>query len=809
MMGIGSKRKVLLVSFLILLIVTMLFTGGLNIYSFSQNYAASIVKNYALIGQEAVRKMEYALKYGKDIGNYYGMKDILNEITYYTKGNGEAGIVLPDGELRYGLTEGNLVEENWSSYLEQGIQNVGEGEQSYFSLLEKGSHFIFMPVKDGEETVVGYLTIVFSDDMVWSKTQGYISRLMVYLGLLVLLAGLVFAALLWRGKLLSKEEKINRKLLLKSVFILLGIIQIAYGFLNYQIFRDGYLDLAEENVSAISGILEKNIESVVEKGVPYEKLYGLEKYLQTMDDSMLEINGIALENERGKALYETMGFNEEIDKNQSDMAYRVNLLEDRYTNKAVLWVGLSAEYIADKTKNIVFDMLSLLVVSIFFLVEITFFGFVFMEEKINKSKNEKIGKVLDVGRIRPLAFVVFAASSMSIAFIPLAMKKLLFQPLWGLPEGVALGLPISAEMLCALIATVYAGKKVDERGWKPIFLVGMVILAIGNVISSLVSSGIFFIAARGITGIGFGLILMAMRAFIIVFPTVEERTKGIAGMNSGALAGISCGAVTGAMFADRLGFGPVFFIAGILAFLGLLFAMSYLPNAMAKHAPRKKEMKTKNPGKAVFPGWLNFLLDRKVITYLLLVLVPISVVSMYLSYYLPLFAESEGISVGHIGRIIMLNGICIIYAGPFLSRYVVQRLGDRKGTGLLLFATAGALFVFAFLNNLAGMLASVVILGVAESFGTASHTNYYLGLEKTVDYGEGKALGIYSIVNKFGQMLAPLIFGILGSVSLARGAGTVGLVIIIFAFIFVLFSKEKNRQVKHINESGINEGKGN
>lgn len=794
-MGNGSSRRILLVSFLILLIVTMGFTGGLNIFSFRQNYTTSIVRNYALIGQEAVRKIEYALKYGKDIGNFYGIKDILGEIAYHTEGNSKAGIIMPDGKMLYAFAESDKKEIDWCTLLEKGKSSSSEGDISYFSILENDSHYVFLPIREGQTETIAYLAIVFDDELVWSKTEIYINRLLLYLISLTLLAGIIFAALLWRGRVFSFDESKNKKSLLKTVLILVGIIQIGYGFLNYQIFKEGYLSLAEENVATMSGILQQNIGDVVEKGVPYDKLYGLDNYLQTIDDSMPEINGIRLGYEDGRTLYATPGYEAKDVKDQG-MVYSVELLEDVYKHKSIVSVGLSSDYLAEKVKNILLDMLSMLAVSIFFLVEITLFGLVFLEGKIKNSI--RINKVFDVGRIRPLTFIVYTASSLSAAFIPLAMKKL-YQPILNLPEGVVIGLPISAEMLCALITTIYAGSRIDRAGWKPFFSVGVIVLAVGNIVSSLVTNGLLFIAARGITGAGFGLMLMGMRTYIIGSPLIEERTKGIAGMNAGALAGLSCGAVTGAMFADRIGFEPVFLLSGILVLLGLFFALSYMPNVIAS---REGEERINDTEKIRSISLRHFLTDRQVMTFLILVLVPFSIISMYLVYYLPLFTESIGISVGDTGRIFLLNGICIIYAGPFLSRYVVKNLGNRRATIFSLAIFVAALLVFAYLNSLAGMLVSVVLLGIAESFGVASNTNYYLGLEKTIIYGEGKAVGLYSVVNKFGQMLAPLIFGIVGSVVLARGAGVVGVGIAVLLVIFILFSSEKNRQVSCINEQG-------
>ncbi len=52
----------------------------LNISALRQNYDASIKSTYNVIGREAVRLMEYSIKYGKPLKNYFGMNELLENI---------------------------------------------------------------------------------------------------------------------------------------------------------------------------------------------------------------------------------------------------------------------------------------------------------------------------------------------------------------------------------------------------------------------------------------------------------------------------------------------------------------------------------------------------------------------------------------------------------------------------------------------------------------------------------------------------------------------------------------------------------
>lgn len=784
----SGGRKLLLFSFLLLLLVTMGFSGGLNIYSFQQTYTDSVVENYALAGREAVREIEYALKYGKDIDNFYGIKeDILQAVSERMAGQGGVLIVKPDGAACYSLNTANQTRENAASLIPKAEQELTTAAQGYVSLQQDHHFYVFMPVNNDLGSIEAYFTLIFDQSLIGAKMESYFRRLLLCLIGLTVLAGLLFTGLLRKGKLVDGEGRIRQKVLLRNVLILLGVIQIVYGYLNYQIFQQGYLSVAQEKAAVLSGVLQQNIGGVTAKGVPYQDLYGLAEYLQTIDASLPEIDGITLTDEKGTVLYTTSGLTGSSGL-ETGSAYTLELPADQRGNGAMIGVHLSAGYLAEKTKHILLDMLSILAVSIFFLVEITLFGFVFLERKFQRPEN--LAKSRDVNKIRPLSFMVYGACNMAIAFIPLAMKNL-YLANWGWPVGVVVGLPITAEMLCALLATIYAGGKVDKIGWKPVFMIGIAVLSLGNILSGVVGAAWLFMAARGIAGAGFGAMLMGLRAYVIAFSSAEARAQGIAGMNAGALAGISCGAVTGAMVADRLGFAPVFMISGVMVLLAMLFALRYFPNIRLGREEKEEESLSVADPQQTLRRLANFVSNRQVLTYLFFVLLPLSVVSMYLAYFVPLYTDQTGLSVGDAGRIILVNGICIIYAGPFLSRYLLTKIGNKRATVLFLLVTAAALLTFAYLHNLKGMLASVILLGLAESFGAAANTNYYLDLKPTAAYGAGKAMGIYSVVNKLGQTMGPIVFALVSWIGMAGGAGLVGVGVILFMLLFVLLTRNK------------------
>jgi len=74
-MNTRKVEFVFLTAFIILILIVLGFTGGMNIASFQKNHTESLVTSFTVAGGESVRKIEYAVKYGKPLTNFYGIEE--------------------------------------------------------------------------------------------------------------------------------------------------------------------------------------------------------------------------------------------------------------------------------------------------------------------------------------------------------------------------------------------------------------------------------------------------------------------------------------------------------------------------------------------------------------------------------------------------------------------------------------------------------------------------------------------------------------------------------------------------------------
>lgn len=766
----------------ILLIVVLGFTGALNLMSFQESYSDSLLSSYAVLGRETAGKIEYAIKYGKPLDSFWGMDKLLAEIISASPEIDRAQILLPNGQIIYdqkGAVEEKHIPENISESI--SFQDIKEAD-SFESMVYDGEYYLFLPIVDKDNQWAGSLNINFAESVVKSVVQTQMTQLVKYLALLVILGLLVLGIVTVRFSFIEPDGRMQSKKFITVILILLGFLQIVYGLLNYSVFRKAYLEVAHDNTAAISEVIKNNVNSVLEKGVPYTELYNIEEYLNNILTAVPEIENIEIYGDDKEPLYSAGGKGAFQDlSSDSEYVHIQELTSDLDRKQGTVQIEISQKSIADKLRNILLDTATVLVVSFILMVEVTLFVILLLEKRVSNGPTDPAWNRSTIPMVRYLAFLIFAAAHMSTTFIPILMNNL-YEPLLTLPKNVVLGLPISAEMLFGAIAAVGAGYSIDKTGYRPILIRGIIIFCGGALISAVAWDVMSFIAARSVVGIGFGLALMALRTIVISAPDALSKNQGIAAMNSGAFAGVNCGIVVGAMLADRIGYSQVFFVAFVLLIISWRSADAFVENPIPLGADKASDVQKFNSK--------EFILDKKVVTFFMFVLLPVSVSGMFLNYLFPIFADGMGASSSSIGRAFLINGLLIIYAGPVLSKYSEKYLGTKKSLVTASLIMGFSILFFAGFGTLAAAYITVIILGLADSFGVAAQSNYFLSLGAVSRLGEGKAVAYFSIVGKLGQMLGPIIFGSAAVLGMAAGTGVIGGIAVIAFSLFAILHKE-------------------
>ncbi|MDR0662493.1 MAG: MFS transporter [Spirochaetaceae bacterium] len=137
------------------------------------------------------------------------------------------------------------------------------------------------------------------------------------------------------------------------------------------------------------------------------------------------------------------------------------------------------------------------------------------------------------------------------------------------------------------VAIFFTSEIIIRKGWKPSFIAGLIVMALGTLLSATAQSIPAFIIARYVNGFGYGVAWMTLRNLCLLVRDEEEQSRGFVLLNSGGWAGINCAAVLGSILAESIGYRNVFFISALITVLCVLSVLN-LKNASIR--------RTANPG---------------------------------------------------------------------------------------------------------------------------------------------------------------------------------------------------------------------
>ena len=240
--------------------------------------------------------------------------------------------------------------------------------------------------------------------------------------------------------------------------------------------------------------------------------------------------------------------------------------------------------------------------------------------------------------------------------------------------------------------------------------------------------------------------------------------------------------------AERIGFEAVFYVAASLvpiALLALLLGSGRGNHAGAVESAPHAGAVQSTPSHA---AW-NFLRDPRMLTLLGMIGIPAALcLTGFLHYMLPLLLTEAQTSQSDIGRIFMLYGLCFITVGPMLGRWL--DCSRHKGvfamfTGLL---SGAALLIAATSSTLMTAGVAVVVIGIAQCLAAPSTMLCVIGLASARRLGRGKTASIYRTLERVGQVLGPILFGMaLVRFSVSQTLVAAGAAVCALALLFLVF----------------------
>ncbi|TYQ18178.1 UNVERIFIED_CONTAM: putative MFS family arabinose efflux permease [Acetivibrio alkalicellulosi] len=733
---LSSIKVYVLVAFLLLVIMT--FSGLINYMTFTDNYNRVLTSTYSVAGQELVRNIEYALFYGKPIDNYYGMNDTLIKLHNIIPELKEVFVVSLEGEILYdinGFVNDKFLPEELhktSSFTENTITE----QLSYRIYKEHG--YIFIGIKKDSKHIAT-LMMIFPEKLFMSWNSSLTLKLINILIAIIILSMIILTIIFHKSKLLYDNLNISKKKLMTILLVIIGTAQISYSIVNYTLFKDAYLNMAHTSKRFVQNIIQTNIENINAKSLSLDNIEGFENYLESIQNSLPQIQRIIKEND-------------------------------------TVIVHISNDYIRKQMNRILFDMITVLIVALIFMVEMIYLIILLLKKNSTKIKTANktiIERENGHNLMRTLSFFVYFSAFIPLTFIPIVMRQI-YSPILGISKDVVLGLPLSSEMLGGVLAIIISGMLIHRIGWQKVFYTGGFFLIMGNIMSAYSFNPSLFIISRAISGLGLGFFLMTMRSLVASMP---QTSLGIAAFSAGAIAGLNCGAVVGGMLADQIGYSIVFVLSALIAFVPLFFVCNSMSEFKIKTLYETRENSIKKLA--------IFLSDKKSLFFLIGIFIPFFITSAFLDYLFPLFASAQGLYQSDISRGFLLNGLIIIYFGPILTKFLTKKTSNTSGVIYSMAIVLVALLLFVFFGTITSAFVTLAMLGIAESFGVSLKTTYFLNSKGVKDMEINQRIAYFSILVNISRIAGPIIFGLAMTLGIRTG---VGIMVLLFFVLLVLFS---------------------
>lgn len=422
--------------------------------------------------------------------------------------------------------------------------------------------------------------------------------------------------------------------------------------------------------------------------------------------------------------------------------------------------------------NILLQIIPLTIIAFLLMSElISFCDTLKQIRKKRQSKSSLEKKHLPISFVKNFAFVIYMADNFTSILIPILSMRL-YSPNFGVTKSIAIALPTGAYSLLLTLSSLFAGQMLMKVGVRKMFLMGCSIHAISLFLCGFGShSFLLFTLAMSMAGIGMGFNISALNGYIVERKEEQEQNLGFSLLNKGILTGTNCGMILGTSLAMYADYSIVFFVSGLFSLYALL--LTFLLIGKNHNLEKIKKEIDLVKSKSLF----DFCRQPQILLFFLLSMAPYFMIVSFVFYFIPLYASSQGLTESYIGILTLFYCIFASYLSPVLTRHILNKIGGKKSYLIAGSLTLLSLLLFAIFPISSMLIFIVVLMGIADSLGNPSLSVNFVNMDEVKDFGEVRAMGVYSVYDGIAQTIGPFLF----SAALVLGV-TRGLLIVSIGF---------------------------
>ncbi|MBR4451259.1 MAG: MFS transporter [Clostridia bacterium] len=427
-------------------------------------------------------------------------------------------------------------------------------------------------------------------------------------------------------------------------------------------------------------------------------------------------------------------------------------------------------------RNLIINVATSTIVIAMLLLELTFL-ISFIQRKKNKKDLDKTEHV----PVRTMMFISYLADSMQDAFIAILCTQL-YKGGLPVPDGVAIALPLSAQLLMMAVFSLFSGRMAEKYGSRKALTAGMII-QLSGFLCCLGGGGYWSIlVGKMLIGSGMGTVYVSCNTVASAGGTSEKIADAFAGVSAGTISGLTIGAGLSSVLLSMGGWRLIYIIGAVIVGGGVLLAISSTDVRPAEKSGGEAEEKS--------ISFAKFMLNPRVLGFFILILLPFMMALSYREYFFPLFAKENGIDEVRIGQIYLLCGVMVIYLGPYLSFRLLKTFGTLRSIIIASLLMGLDMLLFVIHPSLISVILGVVILSVVISFAYTCQYAYFEMTPESSQFGQGRAMGIYSVVESIGQTIGPVTYGALLAFGYRTGIGIFCAAMLSLLAVFVIITRK-------------------
>jgi multidrug resistance protein len=319
----------------------------------------------------------------------------------------------------------------------------------------------------------------------------------------------------------------------------------------------------------------------------------------------------------------------------------------------------------------------------------------------------------------------------------------------------ALGLMSVAFAVGQLVAAPPMGALADRIGRRPLILLALVSVILGNIAYLLADSVTMFVVSRFMVGFLSAGLLPAAMAIVGDIVPADQRARWSGTLMGGYGVGFIFGPTLGGVLYDSSGFAMPFLVSAAMGVIGVVLALLWLPETRPAQ-PTQPKMRAARPAisgiRSLAKLPLATLGTLLVIDFLSVFL--FAFVEPQLAFYL---YDGLGFSTTSFGLIVGAYGLALVIGQAALGR-AADRFGRRLpiAAGLLLLTSFyGGLVV---LTQLPPLILATLVAGIGGALVGPSLSAAYLDI--TPEAQRSTVMGVKGSASALGGVAGPLLVAV-------------------------------------------------